>query len=68
MVGEATYGGWGYLWWVGLPVLGGAACGGWGYLWWAGLPVVGGAIILYIVLYLFGQVMDVKIMGVSPNH
>ena len=30
--------------------------------------MVGGAIILYIVLYLFDQVMDVKIIGGSPNH
>ena len=51
----ATCGGWGYLWWVGLPVVGGATgggrgylvggatCGGWGYLWWVELPVMGGA-------------------------
>ena len=69
VVGGATCGGWGYLWWVGLPVVGGATCGGWVYLWWEGLPVVGGAIRLYIVvIYLFGQIMDVKIMGGSPNH
>ena len=60
MVGGATCGGRGYLWWVGLLVVGGDTCGG--------LPVVGGAIILYIVLYLFDQVMDVKIIGGSPNH
>ena len=68
VMGGAACGGWGCLWWVGMPVVGGATCGGWTYLWWVGLPVVGGAIILYIVLYLFGQIMDVKIMGGSPNH
>ena len=24
--------GWGYQWWVGLPVVGGSTCGGWSYL------------------------------------
>ena len=42
-VGGATCGGWGYLWWVGLPVMGGATGGGWGCMWWVGLPAVGGA-------------------------
>ena len=49
MVGGAACGGWGYLrwvgylWWVGLLVVGRDTYGGWGYLWWAGL--------LYYILY-----------------
>ena len=55
MVGGLPVVGGGYLWWVGLPVVGGATCGGWGYY------IV--CCIIFVV-----QIMDVKIMGGSPNH